>query len=1175
MVIDFSKVNCSEKPMLLLKNLDGTTIDIIGLAFNVQVDLSYNEISSVSFDVPAVVDNESVPYYDRITGMRIVELVGVGQFLLVDPSEENDGIRCVKSCKAYSLEYEFSKKNIYLEAGTYNFASGINASNEDTIVGRIKEKMPDWNFTVDASLIGKYRTFDDTDKKVYDFIKSDVQESFGCIFDFDTNSRSVSVIPASSIVETKPIYISGNSLLKSVQIDEDSDSIVTCLDVSGDENTNIRSVNPTGTNKIYNLDYFMKPDYLPQKMIDAWNSWKADYEDARSEYYDITMSYNMKLLNIAIKENELSDLNGALRSLENLQAVIISCISSGLKEQKDLDDINAKIALKKNEIADKSAEVVSLKESATETAAALKAINERLAFEKYFNENEIAILQRYFIEDAVQDSSFVPAASATYKNEDLNGDIKNDTISVSDASIEKAEKGNSTLFSIKGGIVSVDNFTANIVKGVVEHSNDGSFIFTAYLNSGSVSGASNSSFKSGNITVSGKIGDTGISVTGTQAMTIPVQSGRLYFTKNSTVYEEHQIEWDLYDYGESVLREHASPTYNFTVECSNFLTSDDYVSFRNQLALGKRVYLEINDEVLQPYVVSVHIEFEKPDGFSIEFSSSYNSFDKSFALTKLLEQSVSMGKTLSYKSGAYASFVNSGASNMVKEFMDASLDIAKKSVMSSGNQAITYSDTGMHVRKWKDDSKTSYEPEEIWIVDNMIAFTDDNWATSKMAIGKIFDQNFKTGYALTSDKQFVAGKTYYTKTNGIYSAATVTAGADVKADTYYEYTASANTVYGIAAPYLVGTMIAGENLFIESTKPDGEHMSFKVDGSGASLYNAKFIVKDKNREIILDPVLGFGIGSGSIVTVGDDGNETWDTDNARFWVDTGGNVHIKGKLEGCDGTFSGTLEASQVKINGDDILKTIDGKSKINSDYLDLGNIILDGKTGDITLGGNIELGGDINITGSIQWNSSNSPVTVQYSVDGSSWHDDLGSSDLYARYSYDGGISWTDAVQVRGVDGKNGANGRPGSDASVPKYIQGTYIDMNLAASKYIIGGKICATGLGYDDGAAFYIYDGGTGVDSSGEITDGVKVGYISYDKHGADTDDEAKYRVIFQTLDNTALKINAAGNMSLQANEFIYCASLFRAAGGIELSLNSGYGSSLPSSGTQGQLFFKTAS
>lgn len=414
MVIDFSKVNCSDRPMLLLKNLDGTTIDVIGFAFNVEADLAYNEISSISFDVPSFVDNECVPYYDKIVGMRIVELVGVGQFLLVDPSEENDGIRAVKSCKGYSLEYEFTKKSIYLEAGTYNFFSGINSLNSDTIIGRIKEKLPDWNFTIDPSLIGKYRTFDDIDKKVYDFIKSDVQESFGCIFNFDTENRAVSVVSASGDVETKQVYLSKESLIKTIQIDEDSDSIVTCLDVNGDDNINIRSVNPTGTNKIYNLDYFMTTDYFSQGMIDKWNTWKSDYESARSEYYDITMSYDMKLLNIAMKENELSDLNGELQSLENLQAVIIQGISSGIKHQSDLNAINTQIANKKSEIDDKANEVSSLKSSADSTLALLSAINDRLAFEQYFSQDEMTVLRRYFIEDTIQDSSFVPATSATY-----------------------------------------------------------------------------------------------------------------------------------------------------------------------------------------------------------------------------------------------------------------------------------------------------------------------------------------------------------------------------------------------------------------------------------------------------------------------------------------------------------------------------------------------------------------------------------------------------------------------------------------------------------------------------------------------------------------------------------------------------------------------------------------
>ena len=37
---------------------------------------------------------------------------------------------------------------------------------------------------------------------------------------------------------------------------------------------------------------------------------------------------------------------------------------------------------------------------------------------------------------------------------------------------------------------------------------------------------------------------------------------------------------------------------------------------------------------------------------------------------------------------------------------------------------------------------------------------------------------------------------------------------------------------------------------------------------------------------------------------------TIDEDNASFWVDINGNVHIKGTLEGCDGKFSGELVAA-------------------------------------------------------------------------------------------------------------------------------------------------------------------------------------------------------------------------------------------------------------------------
>lgn len=51
-------------------------------------------------------------------------------------------------------------------------------------------------------------------------------------------------------------------------------------------------------------------------------------------------------------------------------------------------------------------------------------------------------------------------------------------------------------------------------------------------------------------------------------------------------------------------------------------------------------------------------------------------------------------------------------------------------------------------------------------------------------------------YTLTGDATFASGKTYYTEADGIYTAATVTEGATVPADTYYELTSvPAETYY--------------------------------------------------------------------------------------------------------------------------------------------------------------------------------------------------------------------------------------------------------------------------------------------------------------------------------------------------------------------------------------------
>ena len=94
-------------------------------------------------------------------------------------------------------------------------------------------------------------------------------------------------------------------------------------------------------------------------------------------------------------------------------------------------------------------------------------------------------------------------------------------------------------------------------------------------------------------------------------------------------------------------------------------------------------------------------------------------------------------------------------------------------------------------------------------------------------------------------------------------------------------------------------------MIIESKKKDGKTSVFRVDGNGASLHNAIFDIYNANQvQITLNPYSGIAIGKYPLY----DGDEyTIDEKNASFWVDTDGNVHIKGTLEGGDGKFSGEL----------------------------------------------------------------------------------------------------------------------------------------------------------------------------------------------------------------------------------------------------------------------------
>ena len=862
MVIDFSKVDTNEQPLLILKNISGTPLGTLSAASNVIADIKYNEISALEFNLPAYTDGAKVPNYSSVVGMRVIELQDMGQFILMNPKETGDGVKLSKTCKAYSLEYEFTFKKITLQNGTYNFWNP--AAPDDTILGIILDLMPSWKVgTVDSSLIGKYRTYEVSEENLYNFMKNTLQQSYSCIFDFDTYTRTVNVRDVSSSVPTNPVYISLDNLAKEISIEEDTESIITRLDVNGADGVDIRDVNPTGNNKIINLDYYMTSDNFDTSTINKYYNWKTLYKGYQRPYYNLSIEYSLQIMRKTTETAALVDLQGEMTSLENQQAVIIRAIAENLDSQSSLNAVNTQISRKQAEIKSKQAEIDSIQAEIDNIMSELIAINKATNFQDCFTKAEYISIDRFIKDDAISESSFVAQATSSYSDADYGNKISSASLYISNATVESVTGVNGkSIYEIRGGSITINGkLSATIIRSAYEKASDGSFVMTAYLGKGTID---TDSFETACLSLSGSCGAVS---TNTTTLTVRNINAYLYLTLDTSEYAKRAVAWELFEYGNDVLQKISQPSFKFSVSSANFLFIEEFERFKNSLKQGEKLYVGLADgQTLAPIVIGVKVDYDSPQSLELEFSDTYVSGDSSFQLADLLEQSVSMGKNVDTSKFTYSAFVDSGANTRVKEFMTSALDVAKNAIMSSKDQAISWGDSGIRLRKWADTAHTTYDSKQIWMNNNSILMTSNNWSTAEIAIGNFYDENL-------------------------------------------------GNLWGVVAPNIVGTLLAGSNLVIESAKKDGGVAVFRVDADGCVLHNSQFsITSDATKtHILLNAEQGIALGTYPLINA----NGTINEDNYKFWVDETGNLFFKGTLKATNGEFTGKITATSGYIGGE------------------------------------------------------------------------------------------------------------------------------------------------------------------------------------------------------------------------------------------------------------------
>lgn len=1014
-----------EAPTLILKTLHEKIISPIYGYYNLKISLKYNELSEVTFDVPSVIDGIKNPVYDSISGFRMVEIEPYGKFILMNPERKSDGIKDYKSCVAYSLEYEFTKTTLILEEGTYNLYNP--ADNKETLVGLVCAAMPSWGVGyVSPTLYGKYRTFDSTyDENILDFLLGTAQKSYRCLFIFDSNTRTFDVLDADDDVVMRPIYLSADNYLKQISEEELSDGVFTALNVYGADPVSIRNVNPTGSNIIYNLDWFIETGDIDSALAERWRSWEKLVDSYKKSYGELSALRNAESARLIAAQAILVDLEGELTSLENLRDVIAQGVEIGAKEEEDLDKAKSDVSSKKKEIKNQESKIDEIKASVDSFNKQIQTITNSCKMSAFFTSDEFKILQQYFIQ-----SDFVDETYAIF-DVDISGDSdkfsKGTTghLSISGGEIVEVEmqpEQECRLFSVVGGRITLSfngsgststSIQADIIDGTIERRNSGDTVASFYLGSGSID---NDNFPSGTLTI---VGDSSL----TSGSNISFSTINVYFTRNITEYQRISVEKELYDYAEKQLQDIAYPSFTFDISSGNLVFAKESEAYKNELQLGTGVYLSLNDDVyIKPLLIEIHLDYESPDKFELVFSNEYKKADGITSFEDILDEASKVGKTLDMSKYEFGKYTSSGASTAVSDLIQNGLNAAKQSIIAGLNNEVVIDGKGINISSADDEMY-------IHMNNSMIAFINEDTGDVTMGIGRFKDPNVNT----------------------------------------------TGTLYGIIAPNIVGTLIAGENLVIENKDINGGNMQFKVDSSGAFLNNSRFYLqKDGGGKIAIDPSYGIAAGTSQLYTINNtqvvpsfvDSNGSLILDggmpkNTNFFIDLrDGTAYFRGTIFAEKGFFKGTVQASDFLDSSGNSMLTSSGKW--NSKYLDLGNIKLDGTSGNITMTGNITMGGNISFTGasSITW-GGNTPVKYQFSqyIDGP-WHTTMLSSDKYRRDSLDGGKTWGAAYQFKGEDGKNGQDGQDGSDASVTA--KNVFNVLTENGTKF---------GCFYDDGGKLYI--------------------------------------------------------------------------------------------------------
>ncbi len=422
MLAQFDSFGNFEIPQITLCNPDGRALGILSNLSDRKMNIRFNDLSDLSFTIRRGTEDCRCPVYEQVEPFRYLLLEDIGYFVITDVSESEEENDAFKTVEASSCEYELNHIQLDYYEGTYGFYSSAPQEKTDSLMTLIMEKLPSWRLdtgSIPSDVAARFRTFDTTDQTVYSFFMTEMEEAYECLFEFDILERVIRVYDRYQYDNRTDICLSTEDVLKGLTLRTKSDEIKTALTVKGGNGLDILSVNPLGTNMIYNFSYYATPDWMDDALIAKVQKWQADVAAFAEEETGVFPQKRAQINAIqsrkADKEGEITRLKQDLTNLQTQQSAIISEPAEQAQKNANLASVRTKINAAKSALSSAESALASIEAELKAANAGLKALQDQIALNAVFTPAEMEVLSRFIQQGAYTEENITRQDNMSYE----------------------------------------------------------------------------------------------------------------------------------------------------------------------------------------------------------------------------------------------------------------------------------------------------------------------------------------------------------------------------------------------------------------------------------------------------------------------------------------------------------------------------------------------------------------------------------------------------------------------------------------------------------------------------------------------------------------------------------------------------------------------------------------